>query len=101
MRTLTEQLHERHARIRKLGGTIPTAVGSIERQLHEADAEIKRLLWNEKTDAVTAAKRSKLVECYEAMGFSVAEARIAAGVDRAVRSKDVNRTFDAGVKLGM
>jgi hypothetical protein len=44
---------------------------------------------------------AKLVECYEALGFSHDQAVIAAGIEKGVRSGNVNKAFDAGVKLGL
>lgn len=87
MKTLTQQLKERQERIRSLGGAVPTQ-GTVERQLCECDTEIQRL--------TASSRRTTLVESYQSMGLSEAEAKVAAGVDRAIQSKNVNRAFKAG-----
>lgn len=96
MKTLQQQLTEHHQRITKLGGKVPTPQGSLERQLCECAAEIVRLTKNGKAES----RRTKAVECYEAMGLSPAAAKIAASLERGVQTNDVNRIFEAGL-LGM
>ena len=47
------------------------------------------------------AKRMQLVEGFQAMGLTEAEAQIAAGTEAAFKDGDVNRIFEAGLALGL
>lgn len=93
MRTLAERLREKHRRIEQQGGKVPVAVGSLERQLCECDAEIRRLR--------ERAPREATVESYRLLGLTEAEAKIAAGVEKGVRSKNLNKLFDSALALGL
>ena len=48
-----------------------------------------------------ADQKSKLVECYESLGLNGQEAKIAAGIERGIRTKNVNKVFDAALSLGL
>lgn len=126
MKTLQAQLVEMHEQIRKLGGTIPTARGCLERQLNECDSEIKRLKTSGKTlsesnktrpeglyevfgltpeqakiAALRDGQKSKSQELYEALGLTPEQAKLAARLERGVERKDINTVFECGLLMGM
>jgi hypothetical protein len=53
-----------------------------------------------KESVLKELRRTKAVECYEAMGLPRKAAEIAASLERGVQTNDVNRIFEAGLALG-
>src|SRR5438067_895710 len=47
------------------------------------------------------SRRTKAVECYEAMGLAPEAAKIAASLERGIVTGNANRIFEAGLALGM
>jgi hypothetical protein len=72
--------------------------GAAARKVAELEQKVTDL---RKKITPSEAKRMQLVEGFQAMGLTEAEAQIAAGIEESVKSGDVNRMFDAGLALGL
>ena len=104
MKTLQTQLVEMHEQIRKLGGAVPTARGTLERQLCECRDEITRLKTKYPTRSLVESrdgKKSKTQELYEALGLTPQQAKIAARLERGVERNDLNTVFECGKLMGL
>ena len=99
METLETQLVEMHEQIRKLGGTVPTPRGTLERQLCECRDEITRLKGSGKS--LTESRKSRTQALYESLGLTPEQAKIAARLERGVERHDVNTIFSCGLLMGM